>query len=74
MIEVYRDIIKLGRDRNRMRTKISQIKHVATNIFMSQQTTQQATRIREGKSVATKEFPIATEITKDSKKTLSRQS
>ena len=63
-----RDRIKLGRDRNRRRTKISQVKHVTTKISMSRQTTQQATRIREEKYVATKEFPIATEIAKDSKK------
>ena len=35
---------------------------------MSQHTTQQATGIRKEKSVATKEFPIATKIAKDSKK------
>ena len=35
---------------------------------MLQQTAQQATRIRKEKSIATKEFPIATEIVKDSKK------
>ena len=63
-----RDRIKLGRDRNRRRTKISQVKHVVTKISMSRQTTQQATIIREEKYVATKEFPIATEISKDSKK------
>ena len=36
---------------------------------MSQETTQQATRNREEKSVATKEFSVVTEIAKDSKKT-----
>ena len=35
---------------------------------MSQHTAQQATRIRKEKSIATKEFPVATEIAKDSKK------
>ena len=35
---------------------------------MSRKTAQQATRIREEKSVATKEFPVATKIAKDSKK------
>ena len=35
---------------------------------MSQQTAQQATRIKEEKSVATMEFPIAIEISNDSKK------
>ena len=35
---------------------------------MLQQTVQQATRIKEEKSVATKEFPVATKIAKDSKK------
>ena len=68
MIEFCRDRIKLGCDRNRRRTKICQVKHVANKISMSRQTTQQATRIREEKFVATKEFPVATEIAKDSKK------
>ena len=67
MIELCRNIIKLGRDRYRRKTKISQVKHVATKISMSRQTTQQATRIREEKSVATKEFPVAIEIAKDTK-------
>ena len=35
---------------------------------MLQQTTQQATRIREEKSIATKEFHVATKNSKDSKK------
>ena len=35
---------------------------------MSQQTTQQATRIKEEKSVTTKEFLVTKEIAKDSKK------
>ena len=35
---------------------------------MSQQTAKQVTRIIEEKSVATKEFPVAIEISKDSKK------
>ena len=35
---------------------------------MLQQTAQQATRIGEEKSVTTKEFPVATEIAKDSNK------
>ena len=35
---------------------------------MSLQKTQQATRIKEEKSVATKEFLVATEIAKDLKK------
>ena len=35
---------------------------------MSYQTSQQATRIREEESVVTKEFPVATEIAKDSRK------
>ena len=68
MIEFYRNRIKLGRDKNKRRTHISSIKHVVTKIFMSQQTAQQATRIREEKSVATKEFPIMIEIAKDLKK------
>ena len=68
MIEFCRDIIKLSCDRNRRRTKISQVKHVTTKISMSQQTAQQATRIREEKFVATKEFLVVTEIAKDSKK------
>ena len=42
--------------------------YVATKISMSQHTSQQATGIKKEKSVATKEFPIATEIAKDSKK------
>ena len=41
---------------------------VATKISMSQQTVQQATGIRKEKFVATKEFPVATKIAKDSKK------
>ena len=68
MIEFCRDIIKLGRYINRRRIKISQVKHVATKISMSRQTAQQATRIREEKSVVTKEFLVAIEISKDSKK------
>ena len=40
---------------------------------MLRQTAQQATRIRKEKYVATKEFPVATEIAKDSKKIMSRQ-
>ena len=68
MIEFYCDRIKLGRERNRRRTKISQVKHVVTKISMLRQTAQQAIRIREKKSVVTKEFPIVTEIAKDSKK------
>ena len=67
MIEFCHDRIKLGRNRNRRRTKISQVKHVTIKISMSQQTAQQVIRIREEISVATKEFPIATEISKDSK-------
>ena len=35
---------------------------------MSQHTTQQARGIRKEKSVVTKEFPVATEIAKDSKR------
>ena len=35
---------------------------------MLQQTAQQATRIKEEKFVATKEFPVVIEIAKDSKK------
>ena len=35
---------------------------------MLRQTVQQETRIKEEKSVAIKEFPVATEISKDSKK------
>ena len=68
MIEFHRDIIKLGHRKNKRRIKISQIKNVVINIFMSQQTAQQATRIKEEKLVATKEFPITIEIAKDSKK------
>ena len=68
MIEFYHDMIKLGRDRNRRRAKMSQVKHVVTKISMSRQTAQQATRTREEKSVVTKEFPVVTEIAKDSKK------
>ena len=51
-----------------MRTEISQVKFVATKISMSQQTTQQATRTKEEKSVVTKENSIATEIVQESKK------
>ena len=40
---------------------------------MLRQTAQQATRIRKEKYVVTKEFPVATEIAKDSKKIMSRQ-
>ena len=68
MIEFYHDIIKLGHDKNRGRIKISQIKHVATKIFMLQKIAQQATRIREENLVTTKEFPVTIEIAKDSKK------
>ena len=68
MKEFFRCKIKLSRDKNRRRTKIIQVKHVATKISMSRQTAQQATRIREEKSVATKEFSVATEIAKDLKK------
>ena len=68
MIEFYHNRIKLGHDKNKRRTHISSIKHVATKIFMSQQTAQQATRIREEKSVATKEFHITIEIAKELKK------
>ena len=68
MKEFCHDRIKLGRDRNRKRTKIRQVKHVATKISMSRQTAQQTTRIKEEKSVVTKEFPVVTEIAKDSKK------
>ena len=68
MKELCHDKIKLGRDRNRRRTKISQVKHVATKISMSRQTAQQAIRIREEKSIVTKEFLVAIEIAKDSKK------
>ena len=35
---------------------------------MSRQTVQQATRVGKEKSVVTKEFPVAIEIAKDSKK------
>ena len=35
---------------------------------MSREIAQQATRIREEKSFATKDFPVATKIAKDSKK------
>ena len=35
---------------------------------VSQQIAQQVTRVREEKSIATKEFPVATEIFKDSNK------
>ena len=68
MKEFCRDRIKLGPNKNRSRTKIRQVKHVATKISMSRQTAQQETRIKEEKFVATKEFPVATEISKDSKK------
>ena len=61
MIEFYCDIIKLGRDRNRRRTKISQVRHVATKISMSRQIALRATRIKE-------ENFVMTEIAKDSKK------
>ena len=59
---------KLGHDRNRRRTKISQVKHVTTKISMPRQTAQQAIRIKEENFVATKEIPVVTEIAKDSKK------
>ena len=68
MIEFCRDIINLGHERNWRRTEISQVKRVITKISMSQQIAQQAIRIIEEKSVTTKEFPIATEIAKDLKK------
>ena len=68
MKELCRDRIKLGHNINRRRTKISQVKHVVTKIYMSQQTAQQVTRIREEKFVATKEFSVTIEIAKDSKK------
>ena len=41
---------------------------VTTKISMSQHKAQQATGIRKEKSIATKEFPVAIEIGKDSKK------
>ena len=41
---------------------------VTTKISMSQHTAQQAIGIRKEKSVMTKEFLVATKITKDSKK------
>ena len=41
---------------------------VVTMISMSRQTAQQATIIREEKFVATKDFPVTTEISKDSKR------
>ena len=44
-----------------MRAEIIQVKFVATNISMSQQTTQPVIRTREEKSVAIKENSIATE-------------
>ena len=53
-------MIEFYRDRNRRRTKISQVKHVVTKISIA--------IIREETFVATKEFPIAIEIAKDSKK------
>ena len=59
------------RDRNIRRTKISQVKHVATKISMSRQTAQQAIRIREENSVVTKEFSVAIEFAKDLKKSYS---
>ena len=68
MKEFCCDRINLGLNKNRRRTNIRQVKHVATKISMSRQTAQQATRIREEKSVAIKEFPVVTEIAKDSKK------
>ena len=68
MKEFCRDRKQLGCDNNRRRTKIRQVKHVVTKISMSQQTTQQAIRIREEKSIATKEFHVTTKIAKDSKK------
>ena len=51
-----------------MRSEISQVKSVATKIFMSQQTAQLGIRTREEKSVATKENSVATKIAKESKK------
>ena len=51
-----------------MRTEVYQVKFDATKISMSQQTSYQAIRTREEKSVAIKKFPIATEIAKESKK------
>ena len=68
MIELCHDRIKLICIINRRRTKIIQVKHVAIKISMSRQIAQQATRIEEEKSIATKEFPVTTEIAKDSKK------
>ena len=68
MIKFNRDKEKLGCNRNCRRTENGQGNCVATYNSMLRQTVQQATRIRKEKPVATKEFPVATEIAKDSKK------
>ena len=62
MIEFCRDRRKFGRDRNYMRTEISQVKFVVTKISMSQQTSQQVVRTREEKFVMTKENSVVIEI------------
>ena len=68
MIKLCHDREKLGRDRNLRRTENGQGNCVATDNSMSRQTNQQEKRTREEKSIATKEFPVTTEIVKDSKK------
>ena len=61
-------MIKFYRDINGRRTENDQGNCVVTKYSMSQHTTQQARGIREEKSVVTKEFPVVTEIAKDSNK------
>ena len=68
MIEFSREKRKFDRDRNCMRTKISQVKFVATKISMSQQIAQQETRTREEKSIAIKENSVVKKIVQESKK------
>ena len=68
MIRLCCDGRKFGHDINCMRTKINQVKFVATKISMSQQIAQQATRTREEKSNAIKENFVVTEIVQESKK------
>ena len=71
MIEFCLDGRKFGRDRNSMRTEISQVKFVATKISMSQQTSSASNKDQRRNPVATKKNYIATEIVKEQKKSYS---
>ena len=68
MIKFFHNGEKLVCDRNSRRNYNSQGNCAATNNSMSQHTAQQARGIRKEKLVATKEFPIAIEIAKESKR------